>query len=355
MVNVAAECKHNLAALRRPTTLGPAEAVPDSKPDESTQLPLAAALCAKRHLRKTTWLVLRGHEQKVASRHHAVLDFRVEADISSDQLQHADTRCRLLVAPRSKFQKLRDLESRGATDSTAVGVLCVGELIGIGVLALAHEDDLNPAKDTRILVGEEPGDDLRDQMHALLEAKPSTEAHQCSTRVFVQAQRSLELPLSMRLALQEVRQAIVPRDVRVRPGIPLVRNTVQDAGHAHLPSLLGQDGVQALATLRALDLTELMNSSQKNSENHERCSAQASVLSVVVVAFPRRLCGTGSSNLRELVYQNVKHVYVALTMPAGRKLPQQLLLTLLTEHQKQPRLAHRPHREVMGRAAGLWT
>mmetsp|Transcript_77631 Transcript_77631/g.186221 ORF Transcript_77631/g.186221 Transcript_77631/m.186221 type:complete len:226 (+) Transcript_77631:347-1024(+) len=127
----------------------------------------AIGLCI--HLWKATGLVLARHQQEVAARHHAMLDFGVEAHV--------------------------------AADAASVGVLGVGELRGVHVIALAHQDHLDPAQDAAVLVGEQPGDDLRDQMHALLKAQATTEAEQSSSRVFVETQRTLQIALAMHLAL----------------------------------------------------------------------------------------------------------------------------------------------------------
>mmetsp|Transcript_73580 Transcript_73580/g.204469 ORF Transcript_73580/g.204469 Transcript_73580/m.204469 type:complete len:441 (+) Transcript_73580:681-2003(+) len=119
---------------------------------------------------------------------------------------------------------------------------------------LAHEDQLDSSGHAIAFVAHEPGDHCGDQLHTLLVTEAAAEAHERHVRVLVQPEPSLQLGLGNRLPLLVISERVAHGDVRVRLGVPLVGNAIQDTAEPQMRALLHEVQVRAVATLWALDL-----------------------------------------------------------------------------------------------------
>mmetsp|Transcript_85675 Transcript_85675/g.239892 ORF Transcript_85675/g.239892 Transcript_85675/m.239892 type:complete len:784 (-) Transcript_85675:90-2441(-) len=213
------------------------------------------------HLREAARLELGGHQEEVATSHHPPLHARVEADVAAD-------------APLEPALRL-------------------GHLLREGGLALAHDDELAAVR----LPVHHPIDAGADQREALLVAQPPAETDQARIGVDLQAQLLLQGGLADALALGDVRESVVPRDLGVRGGAPLVRDAVQDAREPQLVAAPLEDLVQAVATLGRADLVGVVRRHGEHPvgradaarEEVDAVGPQVHVLALQVVARRLRL------------------------------------------------------------------
>mmetsp|Transcript_96493 Transcript_96493/g.249495 ORF Transcript_96493/g.249495 Transcript_96493/m.249495 type:complete len:257 (+) Transcript_96493:282-1052(+) len=166
------------------------------------------------HLWQPARLVLGRHQQDIATRHHAVLHSRVEADV--------------------------------ATEAALVAALHLGHPGLVLRLPLAHDDELDA---TGALAVHHPLDVAQDQGQTLLVAETAAEADEAGPWVLVEPKLLLQRSLALGLPLLVILNAVVPRDVLVGPRVPLIGDAVQDAGQAQAASLPLQNIIQAAAAL----------------------------------------------------------------------------------------------------------
>mmetsp|Transcript_57984 Transcript_57984/g.165093 ORF Transcript_57984/g.165093 Transcript_57984/m.165093 type:complete len:357 (-) Transcript_57984:1683-2753(-) len=210
------------------------------------------------HLGQPAGLVLRGHQQEVAAGHHPVLHLGVEADVAAD---------------------------------AALEVLLRGaDLPLVAPVALAHHDQLHPAVHAVARVGQQPGDDLVDQMYALLVAQAPAEADEARARVLVEAQLLLQCSLALWLPLLEALRREVDWNVRIRHGAPLVGDAVEYTLEPPLAALLPQGVVQAEPTHGCLDLPRVVRRHGQHAVGHlDACSEQVHAVAAVVTVLAREL------------------------------------------------------------------
>mmetsp|Transcript_18294 Transcript_18294/g.60118 ORF Transcript_18294/g.60118 Transcript_18294/m.60118 type:complete len:200 (-) Transcript_18294:1355-1954(-) len=120
------------------------------------------------HLGEATRLVARGHQEDVSTGDDLVLPLGREPDV--------------------------------AHDLALVLSLCPPEEVGISLLSAAHHHELHVACDALGVPGDEPGEDLFDQVDTLLGGKAPDEAHERDVLPDLQPELSLQQLLGLRLA-----------------------------------------------------------------------------------------------------------------------------------------------------------
>eukprot|EP00429_Kryptoperidinium_foliaceum_P038666 CAMPEP_0176176678 /NCGR_PEP_ID=MMETSP0120_2-20121206/90495_1 /TAXON_ID=160619 /ORGANISM="Kryptoperidinium foliaceum, Strain CCMP 1326" /LENGTH=420 /DNA_ID=CAMNT_0017514723 /DNA_START=50 /DNA_END=1312 /DNA_ORIENTATION=+ len=178
------------------------------------------AVALRAHLWQAAGLVPRRHEQEVAASVHHVLQLGVE-------LQRGDAAWPLL-------RLLIDVPH-------------------VALVAVAHEQHLNPAGDAVAGVGHHPIQRLANEVDALLHRQAPHKGEQHDVRVFLQPHLLLQLQLACPLALVEGRLVVVHGEECVCPRVP--GRDVDAVQNACEEELLGaHELIEPEAALRRLHL-----------------------------------------------------------------------------------------------------
>mmetsp|Transcript_24863 Transcript_24863/g.45027 ORF Transcript_24863/g.45027 Transcript_24863/m.45027 type:complete len:387 (-) Transcript_24863:1255-2415(-) len=169
------------------------------------------------HLRQTTRLVLRRHQEQIAPSQHAMLYTRIKTNI--------------------------------ATNLSTIHGFHLCHFSCPLVFTLPHDDELGSSS---LKVMEQPRDDRHEERQAFLIAEPATEAQKDHVWINVEAKLLLQGFLVGSLSFLEVCDAEVLCNVRVDGWTPLVRNAVEDSNQPLLSPPSPEIVVDAIATLGAL-------------------------------------------------------------------------------------------------------
>mmetsp|Transcript_28839 Transcript_28839/g.65345 ORF Transcript_28839/g.65345 Transcript_28839/m.65345 type:complete len:419 (+) Transcript_28839:549-1805(+) len=159
------------------------------------------AVALRIHLGQATWLVAGRHEEDISSSDDLVLPLRGESNVP-DHLP-------FVLSLRSSQE------------------VCVS------LLSTSHHHQLNVSCDALGVPGDEPWEDLLDQIHALLRRKTPDEAHEGNVLSHLQPQLSLQQLLRLRLARRVSRREADPlgNQELVLAGVPLVHVDAVENSH----------------------------------------------------------------------------------------------------------------------------